>query len=139
MFTRFYRGFRQAIKEDWESKTVDERKNIIRKQNENFDDDHKFSFESAGEDQFKDYPFVNLITPRYSSIVFTEGIPGSGKKFIFFYLDRKYEKYKEYCRLYEESYKELVGNNGEDCDVNPVITKEIKESLVSYSVEGETV
>lgn len=85
MFTRFYRGFRQAIKEDWESKTVDERKNIIRKQNENFDDDHKFSFESAGEDQFKDYPFVNLITPRYSSIVFTEGIPGSGKKFIFFY------------------------------------------------------
>lgn len=55
------------------------------------------------------------------------------------YLDRKYEKYKEYCRLYEESYKELVGNNGEDCDVNPVITKEIKESLVSYSVEGETV
>lgn len=53
------------------------------------------------------------------------------------YLSRKYEKYKEYCRLYEESYKLLESNNGESCDANPVITEETKKSSVSYSVEGE--
>lgn len=55
------------------------------------------------------------------------------------YLDRKFEKYKnEYCRLYEESYKKLETNIGEDCDVNPEITEESNESSVSYSVETET-
>lgn len=54
------------------------------------------------------------------------------------YLDRKYEKYKnEYCRLYEELYRELQTNNGEDCDVNPVISTETKESVPSYRVETE--
>ena len=37
------------------------------------------------------------------------------------YLDRKYEKYKEFCRLYEESYKLLEGNIGEPCDGNTEI------------------
>lgn len=54
------------------------------------------------------------------------------------YLDRKYEKYLEYCRLYKELYKELESNIGEGCDANPEITTEIKESVASYSVEGET-
>lgn len=43
----------------------------------------------------------------------------------------------KYCRLFEESNKLLQTNNGEDCDVNPVITGEIKESPASYSVETE--
>lgn len=30
------------------------------------------------------------------------------------YLDRKYEKYLEYCRLYEKSYRGLENKNGED-------------------------
>ena len=47
----------------------------------------------------------------------------------YIYLDRKYNKYLEYCRLYEKSYRELQTNNGEDCDVNPVISTEIKESV----------
>lgn len=47
------------------------------------------------------------------------------------YLNRKYNKYLEYCRLYEKSYRELQTNNGEDCDVNPVITTETKESVAS--------
>ena len=38
------------------------------------------------------------------------------------YLDRKYQKYLEFCRLYEESYKLLGGKNEEDCDVNLVLT-----------------
>lgn len=37
----------------------------------------------------------------------------------------------KYCRLYEKSYRELQTNNGEDCDVNPVITTETKESVAS--------
>ena len=53
------------------------------------------------------------------------------------YLERKYNKYLEYCRLFEESNKLLQTNNGEDCDVNPVITGETKESPASYSVETE--
>ena len=53
------------------------------------------------------------------------------------YLERKYNKYLEYCRLFEKSNKLLQTNNGEDCDVNPVITGETKESPASYSVETE--
>lgn len=45
------------------------------------------------------------------------------------YLDRKYEKYLEYCRLYEESCRELETNIGEGCDANPEVITEIKESV----------
>jgi hypothetical protein len=53
------------------------------------------------------------------------------------FLDRKYEIYKNVCRLYEESYKLLLVNIGGNCDVNTEITPEIKESGTSYSVEVE--
>lgn len=43
----------------------------------------------------------------------------------------------KYCRLYEESYKELRTKIGESCDANPEITGETKESPASYSVETE--
>lgn len=45
------------------------------------------------------------------------------------YLDRKYNKYLEYCRLYEESCKELQTKIGEGCDANPEVTTETKESV----------
>lgn len=38
------------------------------------------------------------------------------------YLDRKYNKYLEICRLWEESHKLLEGNIGEGCDANTEIT-----------------
>ena len=47
------------------------------------------------------------------------------------YLDRKYKKYLEYCRLYEESDRELESKNGEDCDVNPVLNSEIAQGSES--------
>lgn len=53
------------------------------------------------------------------------------------YLERKYEKYLEYCRLYEESYRELQTNIGEGWNVNTEISTETKESVPSYSVETE--
>lgn len=42
------------------------------------------------------------------------------------YLDRKYEKYKEYCRLYEESYILLQVKNGKIVIDNSVLNSEIK-------------
>jgi len=44
------------------------------------------------------------------------------------YLDRKYKKYLEYCRLYEESYILLQVKNGKIKIDNPVLSSEIKES-----------
>ena len=54
------------------------------------------------------------------------------------YLQRKYEKYLEYCRLYKELYRELLGKNGEGCEANAVVNSEIaKGSESPYSVESE--
>lgn len=57
------------------------------------------------------------------------------------YLDRKYKLYnffKEGSRSLQE-YEELLETNiGEGCDVNPEISTETKESVPSYSVDGET-
>lgn len=43
-------------------------------------------------------------------------------------LDRKYKKYLEYCRLYEESCGELQTKIGEGCDANPEVIEETKKS-----------
>lgn len=45
------------------------------------------------------------------------------------YLDRKYLKYLEYCRLRAESCRELETKIGEGCDANPEVTIETKESV----------
>lgn len=45
------------------------------------------------------------------------------------YLQRKYNKYLEYCRLSKELDKELQTKIGEGCDANPEVTMEIKESV----------
>lgn len=47
------------------------------------------------------------------------------------YLQRKYEKYLEYCRLYEKSYRGLEGKNGEPCDGNTVLNSEISQGSES--------
>lgn len=46
-------------------------------------------------------------------------------------MNRKYDVFKEYCRLYEKLYRELQTNIGEPCDGNTEITKETKKSLAS--------
>lgn len=45
------------------------------------------------------------------------------------YLDRKYNKYYNMCRLWEKSHGLSETKIGENCDVDPEVTKEIKESL----------
>lgn len=47
------------------------------------------------------------------------------------YMNRKYDVFKEYCRLYEKLYRELQTNIGELCDENTEITGETKESPAS--------
>ena len=38
---------------------------------------------------------------------------------------RKYDIFLEFCRSYKELYELLSSKNGENCDVNPVVTFEI--------------
>lgn len=53
-------------------------------------------------------------------------------------LDRKYNKYLEYCRLYLEEYKLRLGKYGELWNENAVVNSEItKGSESPYSVEVE--
>lgn len=47
------------------------------------------------------------------------------------YLKRKYLRYREYCRLYEESYKLQQGKIGEDCDVNTEQTIDISQGSMA--------
>ena len=47
------------------------------------------------------------------------------------YLERKYEKYLEFCRLEEESSRRLSSNIGESCDANPEINSEIAQGSES--------
>lgn len=54
------------------------------------------------------------------------------------YLKRKYDKYTEYCRLYEESYGLRLGKYGEFCNETAVVNSESKKSESPYSVESET-
>lgn len=57
------------------------------------------------------------------------------------YLDRKYKRYnffKNGSRSIQEWNELSLTKNGEDCDVNTVVTEETKESSALYSVEIET-
>lgn len=47
------------------------------------------------------------------------------------YLNRKYKKYLEYCRIFEKSDILSQTNIGEGCDANTEITTETKESVAS--------
>lgn len=77
MFIYFYNGLVEAIKEDWAQKSVEERGKVITEQNKNLI--QKFANIDSAADEAKDFPFLNVIGPRYAAITFTEGITGSGK------------------------------------------------------------
>ncbi len=53
------------------------------------------------------------------------------------YLERKYEKYLEYCRLYEKSDRLLETKIMEGCDANHEVNSEIKKSESPQRVEIE--
>ena len=54
------------------------------------------------------------------------------------YLDRKYDKFLNFCRLEEESSRRLSSKIGEGCDANTEIISKITKGLeILQSVEGE--
>ena len=53
------------------------------------------------------------------------------------YLNRKYERFIYFCRIFEKSNMLKQINIGEGCDANTEITTETKESVASQSVELE--
>ena len=60
------------------------------------------------------------------NMIFTiAGISGSGNS--AFYLERKYLRYKEFCRLYKGLYRELSSKYGKDRKVNSVVNSQIAE------------
>lgn len=69
IFTAFYNAYRQAITQDWQRKSVDERKQILERLGK---------FEGLSSDELAPYAINFLSAPRYQNIVLTEGIPGSG-------------------------------------------------------------
>lgn len=76
VFTNFYKAYRQSIRENWASKSVAERAEILR----NLDPDKsEDSITLLSSDEFADQVFNIISVPKYQNIVLTEGIPGSGK------------------------------------------------------------
>lgn len=54
------------------------------------------------------------------------------------YLDRKYLKYLEFCRIEEESSKRKSSKIGKNCDVNSEVSSKITQGLETpQSVESE--
>lgn len=74
IFSNFYKAYRQAIVEDWKSKTVDQRREIAK-----IIDLGVKTSEVLLSDDMADYALNFLPAPRYQNIILTEGIPGSGK------------------------------------------------------------
>lgn len=70
IFTAFYNAYRHAITQDWQRKSVDERKQVLERLGK---------FEGLVSDELAPYAINFLSAPRYQNIVLTEGIPGSGK------------------------------------------------------------
>lgn len=70
VFTQFYKAIRQSIVNDWKKKSIDQRREILKSLNKP---------EEFAQDSFSDYALDIISVPRYSNIVLTEGIPGSGK------------------------------------------------------------
>lgn len=84
-------------------------------------------------------PILKILHPDKQSIIKYFSLTGEKAHIITSYLynnsiislQRKYEKYLEYCRLYEKSYRGLEGKNGEGCDANTVLNSEISKGSES--------
>lgn len=69
VFTAFYNAYRYAVTQDWQRKSVEERKQILERLGQ---------FEGLASEELAHYAINFLSAPRYQNIVLTEGIPGSG-------------------------------------------------------------
>lgn len=81
VFTTFFKALRLSITRDWKASDPDRRKEILLKLKKAQTEADHFS-----DEKFSLYGLNLLTAPRYSNIVLTEGIPGSGKSFAVFNL-----------------------------------------------------
>lgn len=75
-FTAFYNAYRQSVKEDWARKSVAERAEIIKRLDPS---KTEADINLLSSDEFADQVLNIIAVPKYQNVVFTEGIPGSGK------------------------------------------------------------
>ena len=77
VYTAFYKAYRQSIIEDWNSPetTVDKRKAILSSLNPEFDNN---TIDRLSSDDYASNVLNIIAVPKYTNIVLTEGIPGSG-------------------------------------------------------------
>lgn len=76
VFTAFYKAYRQSIIEDWPTKSIAERAEIIKNLDPEKDE---ASINLLSSDEFANQVLNIVAVPKYQNIVLTEGIPGSGK------------------------------------------------------------
>lgn len=70
IFTAFIKAARQSMLDTWKNKSIEERKQISKQIGND---------EYISADKYVDYALNFLPVPRYSNVVLTEGIAGSGK------------------------------------------------------------
>lgn len=73
-FTRFVNAYKNAIKENWKNTEYDDRIEIFKKLGKDL-----YATSDYLDPEYDDFCLNFLPCPKYTNIVFTEGIPGSGK------------------------------------------------------------
>lgn len=76
IFVHFLNAYRESIRIDWKEKSVDKREAIYK---ELFPDRSNTVVSQYCSKKYEDDVFSLIPIPRYTNIVLTEGIPGSGK------------------------------------------------------------
>lgn len=71
VFTQFYKAVRQGIIDDWKNKSIEDRNKVLKILNK--------EASILSEEALAKYVLNIVSAPRYSNIVLTEGVPGSGK------------------------------------------------------------
>lgn len=102
VFTNFYNAMRLAIMKDWQNKTEDERKEVLKKLNKE---------EILAKDSLAKYALNFLPVPRYTNIMLTEGIPGSGKSLGVFKLTIELLK-----KFHPDILKDVIVTHGANPD-----------------------
>lgn len=74
VFSAFYNAYRLAAVQDWKSKSVEDRKTVLRSLGKS-----EQEVNDLAQDDLSDYAINFVTAPRYQNIILTEGIPGSGK------------------------------------------------------------
>lgn len=129
IFSDFYKAYRQAIVNDWKSKTVDQRRELAKKINLDVK-----SSDILSQDDMADYALNFLSVPRYQNIILTEGIPGSGKSTAV---------YSTTIKLLKQTHPELLKNvavvHGANSDSAVKLRDDVglsKDNSKTYGREG---